>query len=184
MKHDLCLTGSSSEDFTSSRNVGMRQRERGVFITNISEVITILFSMNNSSFFLLQQTNLVHEYYVVSEFPPSYNSFLSMTNSQLSTNKDNFDEWKTNLMSLAILFHLLCAPRVSDINISVCRSLRLFWWITTSVVLFCKDGCFSVSVTLRCVVVCLVWCVLSPTNYNKATKHITPNTPLNTVKSH
>ena len=28
------------------------------------------------------------------------------------------DEWKTNLMSLVILFHLLCAQHVSDINIS------------------------------------------------------------------
>ena len=45
------------------------------------------------------------------------------------------DEWKTNLMSLAILFHL-CAQQVSDINISIFRSLRLCWWITTSVVLF------------------------------------------------
>ena len=67
------------------------------------------------------------------------------------------DEWKTNLMSLAILFHLLCAQHVSDINISIIRNLRLCWWITTSVVLFCKDGCFGISVTLRCVVVC-VWC--------------------------
>ena len=41
------------------------------------------------------------------------------------------EEWKTNLMSLAILFHFLCAQHVSDINI-----LRLCWWITTSVVLF------------------------------------------------
>ena len=73
-----------------------------------------------------------------------------------------FDEWKTNMMSLAILFHLLCAQHVSDVNISIFRSLRLCWWITTSVVLFCKDGCFSISVTLRCEVVCLVWCVLSP----------------------
>ena len=40
------------------------------------------------------------------------------------------DEWKTNLMSLAILFHLLCAQHVSDINISIFRSLRLCWWIT------------------------------------------------------
>ena len=46
------------------------------------------------------------------------------------------DERKTNLMSLAILFHLLCAQHVSDINISIFRSLRLCWWITTSVVLF------------------------------------------------
>ena len=39
-------------------------------------------------------------------------------------------------MSLAILFHLLCAQHVSDINISIFSSLRLCWWITTSVVLF------------------------------------------------
>ena len=65
------------------------------------------------------------------------------------------EEWKTYLMSLAALFHLLYAQHVSDINISIFRSLRLCWWITTSVALFCKDGCFSVSVTLRCVVVCI-----------------------------
>ena len=45
-------------------------------------------------------------------------------------------------MSLAILFHFLCAQHVSDINISIIRSLWLFCWITTLVVLF------------------LVWCVL------------------------
>jgi len=39
-------------------------------------------------------------------------------------------------MSLAILFHFLCAQHVSDINISITRSLRLFCWITTVVVLF------------------------------------------------
>ena len=46
------------------------------------------------------------------------------------------EEWKTNLMSLAILFQFLCTQHVSDINISIIRSLRLCWWITTSVVLF------------------------------------------------
>ena len=46
------------------------------------------------------------------------------------------EEWKTNLMSLAILFHFLCVQHVSDINISIIRSLREFWWITTSVILF------------------------------------------------
>ena len=46
------------------------------------------------------------------------------------------EEWKTNLMSLAILFHFLCAQQVSVINITVFRSLRLCCWITTSVVLF------------------------------------------------
>ena len=47
-----------------------------------------------------------------------------------------FEEWKTNLMSLAILLHFLCAQHVPDINISIIRSLRLCCWITTSVVLF------------------------------------------------
>jgi len=46
------------------------------------------------------------------------------------------EEWKTNLISLAIVFHFLCAQHVSDINISIIRSLRLFCWITTLVVLF------------------------------------------------
>ena len=49
-------------------------------------------------------------------------------------------------MSLAILFHFLCAQHVSDINISIIRSLRLCWWITTSVVLF----------SFRCVLA--IWC--------------------------
>ena len=39
-------------------------------------------------------------------------------------------------MSLAILFHFFCAQHVSDINIPIIRSLRLFCWITTLVVLF------------------------------------------------
>jgi hypothetical protein len=49
-------------------------------------------------------------------------------------------------MSLAILFHLLCAQHVSDINISIIRSLRLCCRITTSVVLF----------SVRCVLE--IWC--------------------------
>ena len=56
------------------------------------------------------------------------------------------EEWKTNLMSLAILFHFLCAQHISDINISIIRSLRLCSWITTSVVLF----------SVRCVLE--IWC--------------------------
>ena len=39
-------------------------------------------------------------------------------------------------MSLAILFHFLYVQHVSDINISIIRSLRLFCWITTLIVLF------------------------------------------------
>jgi len=46
------------------------------------------------------------------------------------------EEWKTDLMSLAILFHFLCAQHVSGINIAIIRSLWLCYWITTSVVLF------------------------------------------------
>ena len=56
------------------------------------------------------------------------------------------EEWKTNLMSLVILFHFLCAQHVPDINISIIRSLRLCWWITRSVVLF----------SIRCVLD--LWC--------------------------
>jgi len=39
-------------------------------------------------------------------------------------------------MSHFILFHFLCAQHVSDINMSIIRSLRLFCCITTLVVLF------------------------------------------------
>jgi len=39
-------------------------------------------------------------------------------------------------MSLAILFHFLCAQHVSGIDIPIIRSLRLFCWITKLVVLF------------------------------------------------
>ena len=56
------------------------------------------------------------------------------------------EEWKNNLMSLAILFHFLRAQHISDINISIIRSLRLCCWITTSVVLF----------SVRCVLD--IWC--------------------------
>ena len=46
------------------------------------------------------------------------------------------EERKTNLMSLGNLFHVLCTRHVSDLNISIVRSLRQFCWITTMVVLF------------------------------------------------
>ena len=60
------------------------------------------------------------------------------------------EEWKTNLLSVAILFQFLCAQHVSDINISIIRSLRLCCWITTSVVFF----------SVRCVLENLVRLVL------------------------
>jgi len=39
-------------------------------------------------------------------------------------------------MSLGTLFHFLCVQHLSDINISIIRSLPLCCWITTLVVLF------------------------------------------------
>ena len=66
------------------------------------------------------------------------------------------EEWKTNLMSVSILFHFLCAQHVSDINISIIRSLRLCCWITTSVVLF----------SVRCVLeICASACKTSTTQH-------------------
>ena len=56
------------------------------------------------------------------------------------------EEWNTNLMSLAVLFHYLCAQHVLDVNISIIRSLRLCCWITTLVVFF----------SVRCVLE--LWC--------------------------
>jgi len=43
---------------------------------------------------------------------------------------------KTSLISLAILFYFSCAQHISGINISIIRSLRLFYRITTLVILF------------------------------------------------
>jgi len=50
-------------------------------------------------------------------------------------------------MLLVILFHFLCVQHVSDINISIIRSLRLFCWITILVVL----------ILVRCVLGDSVW---------------------------
>ena len=77
----------------------------------------------------------------------SHNSVLCTTRDCVPTRYDDLmfigpciivivEEWKTNLMSLATLFHFLCVQHVSDINTSIIRSLPLFCWITTLVVLF------------------------------------------------
>ena len=71
------------------------------------------------------------------------------------------DEWKTNLMSLVILFRLLCAQHVSDINMSIFRSLRLFCWITTSVVL----------ISVRCVFE--IWCGCNKSSNTQRTENKT-----------
>jgi len=60
---------------------------------------------------------------------------------------------------LLFLFHFLCAQHVSDINISIIRSLRLFCWITTLVVCCWFEVCWCFGV------VGLVWylrCRLKP----------------------
>jgi len=44
--------------------------------------------------------------------------------------------WGISAVVTLRLFQFLCAQHVSDINISITRSLRLFYWITTLVVLF------------------------------------------------
>ena len=43
---------------------------------------------------------------------------------------------------LLFLFHFLCAQHVSDINISIIRSLRLFCWITTLIVCSWLNVCW------------------------------------------
>jgi len=55
-------------------------------------------------------------------------------------------------MPLIILFHFLCTQYVSDINISIIRSLRLCCWITTSVL----------SLSVRCVLEIWCGCIKSP----------------------
>ena len=55
-------------------------------------------------------------------------------------------------MSLAVLFNVLCAQHVTDINISIIRSLRLICRVISRVVLLWYDVCW------RYVVVRLGWC--------------------------
>ena len=53
------------------------------------------------------------------------------------------DSWriKDQLDVTCYLFHFLCAQHVSDINISITRSLRLFCWITTVVSVLQAEAC-------------------------------------------
>jgi len=48
------------------------------------------------------------------------------------------DSWRVKVQFdvTCYFFHFLCAQHISDINISIITSLRLFCWITTLVVLF------------------------------------------------
>ena len=69
-------------------------------------------------------------------------------NSTLTQTATLVENKKTNLMSLAVTccFNFLCAQRVSDINISIIRSLRHFCWITTLVMCSWFDVCWCFGV--------------------------------------
>jgi len=67
---------------------------------------------------------------------------------------------RTTWCYLLFLFQFLCAQHVADINISIIRNLRLFFWFTTLVVCSWFDVCWSFGV------VGLEWypcCRLKPT---------------------
>ena len=81
-------------------------------------------------------------------------------------------------MSIAILFHFLCVQHVSDINIYIIRSLRLFCSITTLVVLF----------LVRCVLEFRCGCVgvvsvLQASAYNTDTTPTQPHRNSNTHRT-
>ena len=79
-------------------------------------------------------------------------------------------------MSLAILFHFLCAQHVSDINISIIRILRLFCWISTLVVLFLVRCLLE----FRC-----VWVgVISVLQDEACNTNTTPNQPHRNSNTH
>jgi hypothetical protein len=89
-----------------------------------------------------------------------------------------FAGWSTS----AILFHLLCAQHVSDINISIFQSLRMCWWITTSVVLFSVRCVLEILLRLLFGGVCFAgWSttVLNRTVVLQPAKRIPPNTSRN-----
>jgi hypothetical protein len=79
-------------------------------------------------------------------------------------------------MSLGILFHFLCTQHVSDINISIIRSLRLCCRITTSVILF----------SFRCVLE--IWCgcvwVVSVLQAEACNTDTTPTLPHRNSNTH
>jgi len=80
-------------------------------------------------------------------------------------------------MSLAILFHFLFAQHVSDINISIIRSLRLFCSITTLVVLFLVRSVLD----FRCGWVGVISVLQAASAYNT---DITPTQPHRNSNTH
>ena len=101
-----------------------------------------------------------------------------------------YNSWKqkNNLMSLLFSFHFLYAQHVSDINISIIRSLWLFCWITTLVCVL-VSMCVGVSLWLGWSGVRVAgWSMLQPAtwkppqpNYTETPTHIETRTQNNVV---
>jgi len=84
-------------------------------------------------------------------------------------------------MSLAILFHFLCAQYVSEINIAIIRSLRLFCWIITLVVLFLVRCVLEIRCGWVGVVSVLQAATRIPLQPNHSNTHRTKNNTTNVV---
>ena len=63
-----------------------------------------------------------HMWYMTNSFGPNQHNDLMFIGPCIIV---LVEEWKTNLMSLSILFHFLCAQHVSDINISIIKGLAI-----------------------------------------------------------
>jgi len=83
-------------------------------------------------------------------------------------------------MSLAILFHFLCAQHVSDINISIIRSLRLFCIRGIPVVSWSLQHGYHYNPTTSCASACNKDTTLTQPHRNSNT-HRTKNNTTNVV---
>jgi len=96
-------------------------------------------------------------------YPSKYNAHKPNTQTLYVRSEDGQYVWSKHVVEikkrtveskrptwchLLFLFHFTCAQHVSDINISIIRSLRLFCWITTLVVCSWFDVCSSFGVVV------------------------------------
>ena len=95
-----------------------------------------------------------------------FNAYWTVHHCNSRRMKDQLD------VTCYILFHL-CAQHVSDINISIIRSLQLCWWITTSVVLF----------SVHCVLALLVQLALGGVRFAGFTTQNQPRQSSNTQRT-
>jgi len=76
-----------------------------------------------------------------------YSSKLHNCKSYVYWTVHHCDSWRIrnqlDITCYYVLFHFFYAQHVSDINTSIIRSLRLFYFITTLVVCSCFDVCWS-----------------------------------------